>query len=98
MSGGKLTTLVDGKNSETELKKPSGLALAGDTLFVVDNETSTISAYDLSGKRLDWLKLNRPAGSLMGIEVHQSGDLYLVDYLANELLQIKAKSNPATTN
>ena len=91
MSGMTLTTLVS--DSTSPLKKPSGLALRGGVLYVGDNETSKLYAFDLSGKLLDFLDLSPivQSGGLMGIDFDAQGRLYVVDAIANRVMRISAK-------
>jgi sugar lactone lactonase YvrE len=84
-----LGTLADG--AAAELTLPSGLALYDGHLYVADNETSRITAFTLSGERVDWLDTGLNPGSLMGIEFDAQGRLYAVDGLGSRLLRITAK-------
>jgi hypothetical protein len=84
-----LDTLVDTAAGEFSL--PSGLALHDGHLYVADNETSRITAFSLSGERVDWLDTGLNPGSLMGIEFDPTGRLYAVDGLGSRLLRITAK-------
>lgn len=44
--------IADGSAEESALAQPSGLALAGGTLYVADSESSGVRAFDLREKRL----------------------------------------------
>lgn len=84
------TTLVDGVMGE--LTHPSGLAMVGDMLYVSDNATSRITAFDKNtGVRIDWLDTLMEPGSLMGLEVDSEGSIFFVDAKNNRLMVIKAK-------
>jgi hypothetical protein len=88
MEGSVLTTLVDGATAE--LTTPSGLALRDGTLYVTDNATSRITAFDLGGQRIDWLDLASmvPPGGLQGIELDPEGRIYVIDTPGNRILRI----------
>jgi DNA-binding beta-propeller fold protein YncE len=90
MTGAALTTLVDG--SAMGLQRPSGLALEQKVLFVTDNATSRIYAFDLQGHPLDWLDLSMQVqpGGLMGLTFDAAGNLFLVDNIGNQVLQVTA--------
>ena len=88
MEGASWTTLVDAEDGE--LEAPSGIALADNVLYVTDNATSRITAFALDGERLDWLDLDTPAGSLMGLRVGDNGSLFVVDNLGERVLEISA--------
>ena len=75
---------------DTNLSAPSGLALSGGYVWVTDNDNSRILAFDMSGLLVDWIELNRPAGSLGGIDVDAEGRLYVADMVAEEVLRISA--------
>ena len=57
---------IDGAPQEAALAQPSGLALAGDYLFFVDSETSSVRAY-----RMD----ERTLGTLVGKGLFDFGDV-----------------------
>ena len=87
MDGAKLTTLVAGKS--VGLNKPSGLALYRGVLYVGDNETGRIHAFDpKDGEQLDYLDTGLPAGALRGINFDPQGRLYLVDAKGVRVLRI----------
>lgn len=91
MTGAFLSTFVDA--AAGEFVRPSGLAIAGDLMFVTDYETSRISAFRLSdGARVDWLDTGLPARSLAGIIVDDQGRLLIVDMLGNSVFRISARS------
>jgi DNA-binding beta-propeller fold protein YncE len=86
-----ISTLVD--ESSAPIRKPSGLALRDDILYVTDNAASTVLAFDLAGELIDWVQLTPeiPTGSLMGIEPGSDGSLYLVDSANDRVLRLAAK-------
>lgn len=88
MNGGSLTTLVEG--SEVGLERPSGLALADGLVFVTDNATSRIYAFDRDGALVDYLDLSSliQTGGLMGIDIEPSGDLVIVDAVGSRVFRI----------
>lgn len=61
------------------LQQPSGLTLAGDTLYATDNATSYVYALDTSGRVLHVYDTSLPAGSLAGITLGPDGQLYLTN-------------------
>ena len=92
VDGTELTTLIDG--SEAGLEVPSGIAIAGETIFVSDNKLSLIAAFDFEGNLIDYLDLSSevPSGGLMGIEVAPDGSLYAVDAVSNTVIRVAAAS------
>jgi DNA-binding beta-propeller fold protein YncE len=83
-------TLVEG--ADVGMEAPSGLALYQGMVVVSDNQNSTIYAFDLQdGSKVDWLDTELPSGSLMGIDFDSTGDLWLVDALANQVLRIQPR-------
>jgi hypothetical protein len=91
MAGMTVTTLISSTTSP--LRRPSGLALRDGILYVGDNETSKIYAFDLTGKLLDWVDLSAivNTGGLMGLDVDAKGNLFTVDALQNRAIRITAK-------
>jgi len=90
MDGGELTTLVDRADVEG-MQTPSGLAIDGSVLYVGDNETSHLFAFDrASGELLDWLDLSPEIdrGGLMGLLPDGEGGLYLVDAVSDRVLRL----------
>ena len=84
-----LSTFADGES--LGLTSPSGLALYDGNVYISDNATSTIYAFNGSGEVIDYLVLNRRSGSIMGIEFDSQGWLYVVDNSDNEILRIEPK-------
>lgn len=83
---GDLFTLVTG--ADHGLVHPAGIALDGETVYVTDNATSRIFAFDLSGTPLDWADTGLPEGSLAGIRVHE-GALWFVDQKGDALYRVQ---------
>ena len=61
------------------LTSPSGLALHEDLLYVTDNATSRIHAFDLEGNEVRHLDTSYPPGSLAGIAIGPDEKAYFVD-------------------
>ncbi len=61
------------------LKRPSGIALGGGVVFVSDNATNRIYAFDTSGNLLRSASVELPEQSLGGITLGPDGRLYLAD-------------------
>jgi sugar lactone lactonase YvrE len=75
------------------LKKPSGLALHDGLIYVSDNETSQVYAYDKNAQLVDSLDLSsaiRP-GNLQAITFDAQGKLYVLDSIDSKVFQISAK-------
>ncbi|MFW5968352.1 MAG: hypothetical protein ACOCV2_12580 [Persicimonas sp.] len=74
-----LSTVIDG--DEFEMTQPAGLELHDDLLFVGDNGTSTIYAFDLEGELVDRLDVSEeiPAGAMMGLAIDEDDRVYAVD-------------------
>lgn len=85
-----LTTLVDGNALDPVMVRPSGLALHDGMVFVSDNETSRIYAFDLTGQLVDWLDVSPEVGpgGLQGIDFDPEGRLHVVDSAGNRILRI----------
>lgn len=92
MNGGQIETLAAGADVMLEL--PSGLELRDGVVYVSDNKLSRIVAIDQqTGELIDYLDLadKVPTGGLMGMAFSQSGDLYAVNAVGNEIIRISPK-------
>jgi DNA-binding beta-propeller fold protein YncE len=70
------------------LDAPSGITLYRDVIFVTDNSTSEIHAYDRDGKELRSLDTGLPPGSLAGIAISDDGVAYLADLATGSVLRL----------
>lgn len=78
------------------LEAPSGLTLYAGVLFVTDNASSRVMAFDRSGRPLATLETGLPAGSLGGIGIGPDGRAYLTDRSTGRVLRIDpANGTPA---
>jgi sugar lactone lactonase YvrE len=68
------------------LARPSGLALHRGRLFVTDNATNEIVAFDLAGRELRRVKT--PARGIMGIAVDPGGVLWYVDAVDHAVVRL----------
>ena len=81
------TEFVTGEDAD--FQAPSGLALHDGVLYVGDNLTSRISAFDLEGNLLETLDLDIDEGGLMGLRVSPDGEsLYVTDFVGNRVLRV----------
>ncbi|MBT6433940.1 MAG: hypothetical protein HOK28_12645 [Deltaproteobacteria bacterium] len=85
-----LSTLISGVNVDG-MSKPSGLEIHDNMFFVSDNETSRIFAFNREGQLLDWIDLDLPPDSIMGMAFDNAGMLYVVDAEAEQILQLSPK-------
>ncbi len=92
VDGAVVETLIDGSAIEG-FERPSGLEIQDGMIFVSDNATSTIFAFDIDGTLVDWLDVSSVSGpgSLMGMAFDPLGALYLVDTLGSRVLRITAR-------
>jgi outer membrane protein assembly factor BamB len=72
------------------VQAPSGVALVGNVLYVTDNASSMIYAFDTSGKQLAALDTALPSGTLSGIAVGPDKKLYFTDLLTGAVRRISA--------
>ena len=91
VDGGDCSTLIDGEAID-EMGRPSGLELHDGKLWITDNRTARIWAFDLEGNLLDYLDTGLDDGALMGIEFDADGNLYAVDAENDEVIKISVKS------
>jgi hypothetical protein len=75
MEGAMLDVLV----APGTLELPSGLALGDEYVFVTDNATSRIHAFDLDGELVRTVTVDVPEGTLSGIALGPDQRLYLSD-------------------
>jgi DNA-binding beta-propeller fold protein YncE len=68
------------------LAVPSGVALHEGRLFVSENGSGDIVAFDLDGNELG--RMSTPATSLMGITIGPDGKLWYADPGATEIVRI----------
>ncbi|HYJ10651.1 MAG TPA: hypothetical protein VEX18_16630 [Polyangiaceae bacterium] len=86
MVGAEVTELVPAGLFEA----PSGVALSGQTIYVTDNATSHIYAFDLEGQLLLAFDTGLPAGSLAGITIGPDKKVYFTDMLTGAVVRIDA--------
>ena len=72
------------------LQAPSGVTLVGDVLYVTDNASSMIYAFDTTGKQLAVLDTALPSGTLSGIAVGPDKQVYFTDLLTGAVRRITA--------
>lgn len=90
VNGSTLSTFIDG--SAYGMVSPSGLELWDGLMFVSDNATSRIFAFDMTGGLVDYLDTGFPAGTLMGMSFDPTdGSLCVVDTLMARVLRIRAR-------
>jgi sugar lactone lactonase YvrE len=70
------------------LEAPSGIAWFADLLFVTDNATSRIHAFDPTGKLVRTLDTGLPPGTLAGVTVGPDKKMYFGDLLSAEVRRI----------
>jgi hypothetical protein len=87
VTGGQLIEIV----APGVLQAPSGLAIKGKVVFVTDNATSKIHAFDLDGKPLRSLDTGLPAGSLAGIAISPDDRAYIVNLAQGQALRIDVR-------
>ena len=80
--------LGDFVNDVEILEKPSGIELFSDLLFVSDNATGTLLAFDLQGNLVNHLETGLSSGSLGGFTFGPDGKLYFVDTAGNQVLRV----------
>ncbi|MBI3206414.1 MAG: hypothetical protein HYZ29_33060 [Myxococcales bacterium] len=70
------------------LEAPSGIEWFADLLFVTDNASSRIHAFDLTGKLVRTLETGLPPRTLAGVTVGPDKKVYFVDMLSGEVRRI----------
>ncbi len=82
--GGVLTELVP----PGQLVRPSGLEIHDGIIYVSDAETSRLWAFDMEGQALRSLDTGLPPGSLGGIALSPSGELYFVNVPRSAVVRV----------
>ncbi len=70
---------------------PSGLEVHNGLIYVSDNASGWISAFDKSGQRVNLLNTGLPEGALSGMAFGPDGKLYFVDMVGHRVLRIDPK-------
>ncbi len=84
-----LLTFLEGSDIE-RMSAPAGLEIVDDIIYITDNDTSTIFAFDMTGELLDWLDVSevvQPNG-LQGMAISEHGDIYIADSVGQTILKI----------
>ncbi|MDC1142400.1 hypothetical protein OAU50_04865 [Planctomycetota bacterium] len=85
VTGATLTTVIAAAGHLTD---PSGLELYNNTLYISDNATGIIHAYDLSGNRLNWIDTGMGVGALSGLDMGPDGKIYFCNTKTNTIYRI----------
>jgi hypothetical protein len=80
-------TFVEG--SDFGMEAPSGIDLVDGVLFVTDNATSEIIAFDLEGQLIDRLDTEIESGSLMGIYAKSIEELWVASAKEDRVYRIE---------
>lgn len=73
--------------TSTNLTDPCGIEIVGTRLFVSDNATNEIIAYDVNSKN-ELGRIQTSATSIKGIKVGPEGKLWYVDYSSNNVVRV----------
>ncbi len=76
--------------TDVNLLKPCGIEIIGNNLFVSDNQSGEIIAYDLTTKK-ELARINTGKAGIMGIKADMAGKLWYVNAVSNELIRIDPK-------
>lgn len=87
IDGAELSVLV----AKGVLQAPSGVALHGGVLFVTDNATGTVWAFDSEGAELGRLVTGLAPGSLGGIAIGPDAKAYVADLATGKAYRIEAE-------
>lgn len=95
VNGASIGTLIGG--SDSSLQKPAGLEMHGGLLFVGDNATSTIYAYDLGGNMIDSLDISSEIaeGAMQGLTLDAEGRIYVTDGAEDRVVRLSATAENA---
>jgi hypothetical protein len=88
MDDGMLETFLEG--SDFGLMAPSGLAIKDGVLYIGDNATSTIHAFDIeTGEHLDFVPVAVSPGGMMGLDLDADGNIYGVDSISQRIFRLR---------
>lgn len=73
--------------TETNLQKPCGIEVIDDILYVSDNATGEIIAYDVESKQ-ELGRINTGSDGIMGIKADQNNQLWYVNAKSNKVYRI----------
>ncbi len=73
--------------ADTDLVDPCGIDVVDNRLFVSDNSTNKIIAYQLDTKK-ELARIQTTATGIKGIKVGPEGKLWYVDYSSNEVVRV----------
>lgn len=88
MNGAILTEVVPQTFGIDGLLAPSGIEIQNELIYVSDNATGRISAFDMTGTRVNYLDTGLPPNALSGMAFGPDGKLYFVDMLQSRVLRI----------
>ncbi len=71
------------------MQSPSGLAIAGDLLFVGDVETGKVHVFQLDGTPLTVFDTELPVGALAGLAIGPDERLYIADWNEGRVLRVE---------
>jgi len=72
----------------TFLTQPCGLEIKDDVMFVSDNATGIIHAFDLLGNRVNHIDTGLGPGAVMGLAFGPDGKLYFVNATGNQVIRL----------
>ena len=76
--------------ASTNLNRPSGIEISGETLFVTDNATGEIIAYNVTDKN-ELGRINTGKTGLGGIKADKEGHLWFVNNSSSEVFKVVPK-------
>ena len=76
---------------DEDLTRPCGIALHENRIFVSDNSTGDIVAFDMEGNELN--RISTPASSIMGVEIGPDGKIWYVDASNNQVVRVDPASD-----
>ncbi len=86
VEGAELATLVQGEDHGIEL--PAGLDIYDDFLVVGDHATGILYAFTINGELLDYVDTGLGPNSLMGVEIVDKDEIWVVDGANDQVVRI----------